>query len=81
MNYWRDKAKTGVPRPRPCRLWLLDRFQGYLILGFWRFLPYGKQIHSNRTLSVISVPIFSVFEVGVELKTGVPGFRTYQILA
>ena len=51
-----------------------------------RFLPYGKQIHSNRTLNeiarsltVILVPIFSVFEVGVGLKIGVPGSRTYQI--
>ena len=52
-------------------------------LGFLRFLPYGKQVQGHRTLhliassiTVILVAIFSVFEVGVGLKTGVPVSRT-----
>ena len=33
------------------------------------------------SLAVILVSIFSVFEVGVGLKTGFPRSQTYQILA
>ena len=56
-------------------------FQGYIPSVFWILCPtkrrykiIGPCIRYLRFLVVILLPIFSVFEVRVWLKTGVPGF-------